>query len=180
MGKIKSIFLNIKSNWKGILFAIVYVICFWIIIVFSFGINDYVNGVKVISPLLLCLSLFSVLALLAKIIVEKLFKDNANQVIKKSSLIFIPVGFIMSFWMLIYIIANEATLISRSNALFELLSTFLFAILIIWSVIFGLLAILLNILAFALLRFVIKYEKVVIIISLVSIVIWLVTLGKNT
>jgi len=40
----KNIFTSIKSNWKAMLFAVVYTACFFITIACSFGINDYIKG----------------------------------------------------------------------------------------------------------------------------------------
>lgn len=182
MKKIKDIILSARSNWKVILFAIVYVISFLFMISLSFGITEYVKGFDyaIYSPLLLCIALLSIISIIAKLILTIVFKDEADQVAKNSSIVFIPIGILSAITFVLIFLFNIPIPINNNNELGIFISLFAVPAYIILLIMIGMFFLSISFIAFGLLRFVIKHTKAVFILFVTSSVIWFVSLGNIT
>ena len=176
----KNIFTSIKSNWKAMLFAVVYTTCFFITIACSFGINDYIKGgdYAIFSPLLMCTALLAVLSIIAKFVLKLVFKEKANQIASKSSIALIPIGILVTISMILSFLLNMPIPFINDGGLGTVISIFAVPAYFIVLIMLCMFFLFVTFIAFVLLRFVIKYTKTVIVIFLISSILWFTSLGN--
>jgi len=180
MNFVEKVINLIKNNWKAMLFSVVYVFGFFMMVAFSFGINDYIKGgdYAIFSPLLMCTALLSILSLIAKFILNLIFKEKANDVAKKSSIILIPIGILITITTIGGILLNVGIPFDNSSELSTVMSIFIVPAYFIFLIMMGMFFLLVTFISFALLRFAIKHTKAVIIIFFASSILWFVSLGN--
>lgn len=180
MGKIKNIILSIKDNWKAMLFAVVYVACFFMMIAWSFEITKKVKGTNyaIFSPLLLCIALLSALSLITKLILHLAFKEEANQIARKPSIVFIPIGIFVAISAILNLSSTVPIPFDTRSELGIFTSLFAIPAYFILLIMTGMFLLLVSFIAFALLRFLIAHTKAMIIIFLLSSLLWFASLGN--
>jgi len=163
----------IKENWKAMIFAIVYVFGFLMSIAFSFGINGSIKeDFSIFSLLLLLTALLSILAIIAKFLLNLFLKEKANDVANKSSLMVIIIGIFSVIAVIGSIVAAVSMHFSNPNEYEKVMLIFLVPAFFILLMLLGLFMFFITFIAFALLRFAIKYKKTIITLFLVSVTLW--------
>ncbi len=176
----KNIITSIKSNWKAMLFAVIYDICFLVMVVCSFRINDYIKGgdYAIFSPLLMCTALLAVLSIVAKFILNLVFKEKANQIANKSSVALIAIGIIVTILTIISFLSIIPIPYVNDGGLGTAISLFAVPTYFVLLIMISMFLLLVTFISFALLRFVIKHTKIVIVIFLISSILWFISLDN--
>jgi hypothetical protein len=168
--------IYVKSNWKAMIFAVIYVFLLYISLALSLNIRQPGGEFNFWLFLSSFVAVMSLYGLIAKIVLKAIFKDEAEQVAKNAGIVLIPI-LILTIMAIIFAFISalpfpyykEVPFFDGSNVA-PIVNFFMITLYIILMALIEGILLLLAFLAFAFLRYSMKYTKIVLIICVVSVI----------
>ena len=167
LNKIKSL---IKNNWKNIIFMVIYMFACFLMLSVALEILDIIgwDSFSLYPIIFLTITLFSALSLIAKFIVERIFKEEAAKVMTRTSIALVSTGIITGIWAVIGMIKELPSILETSSVFGEFMLIFLVPAYLFLTLLCGSIFALSGLLAFALLKLAINHTRIVVAAFIVS------------
>ena len=161
---------HIKNNWKNAVFVVIYIIMWTIITTLVISTESGTSNLII----LFLAAIFStcLVSVIGKFVVQGLFKENAEKVVKNAGLILFSAGIITAIFVVIGLFSFMPGL-PGDRGIGDAVAIFLIPALFGVILIIGVFIVTLSLIVFSSLRLAIKNIKVMIILTIIAGCLWL-------